>query len=148
MNFSYSQPCCVCPDSSSLTTSLSSSKGSHRNRFESPGLGLVTSHTYLNMSTTYTIVSSWNPPKSEVSPGNTRYFTLLLGLTLDSHSGGLITVTESRPGVLIPETRFVTHSDRIVDWLVTGSSLDVTWNGDEDWDDVVKSVTLNRVVMI
>ena len=84
MNFSYSQPCCVCPDSSSLTTSLSSSKRSHRNRFESPGLGLVTSHTYLNMTTTYTIVSSWNPPKSEVSPGNTRYFTLLLGLTLDS----------------------------------------------------------------
>ena len=44
---------------------------------------------------------------------------------MDSHGGGLITVTGPCPGGLDTETRFVTQSGRIVGWLVTGSWLAV-----------------------
>jgi hypothetical protein len=66
------------------------------------------------------------------------YIVALLIVTVDSHGGGLITVTGPCPGGLDTETRFVTQwQDRWLarDWLVPRSP----WNRDEDYDTVVKS---------
>ena len=77
--------------------------------------------------------------KKDIFLSEVDYIVALQIVTVDSHGGGLITVTGPCLDVQIPETpvRDTEWQDRWLarDWLVTSS----LWNRDEDYDTVVKS---------